>query len=156
DDVETVLAKFGEVSAVKVKVADPDVATDIARVQRVRELLPEAAIRIDANAGYTHDQAFETITALDFLDYAEQPVAGIQPLAELRTAVRGAVSTALAAAAGDVRYGSVPRGGARGEGADVFIVRVPALGGVRGALSIVDRAGVQPVRSCDADASVGL
>src|SRR5699024_12704200 len=50
DDVETVLAKFGEVSAAKVKVAGPDVATAIAQVQRVREPRPEAAMRNADNA----------------------------------------------------------------------------------------------------------
>src|SRR5699024_9643523 len=70
DDVETVLAKFGEVSAVKGKVADPDVATDVARVQRVRELLPEEALRIDTNAGSTHDQAIDTDKVLAYLYYA--------------------------------------------------------------------------------------
>jgi len=156
DDVETVLAKFGEVSAVKVKVADPDVATDIARVQRVRELLPEAAIRIDANAGYTHDQAFETITALDFLDYAEQPVAGIQPLAELRAALREADSTVLIAADEAVRKATDPLAVAQAEAADVIIVKVQPLGGVRRALSIVEQAGLQAVVSSALDSSVGI
>src|SRR5699024_3389380 len=141
DDVETVLAKFGEVSAVKVKVADPDVATDIARVQRVRELLPEAAIRIDASAGYTHDQAFETITALDFLDYAEQPVAGIQPLAEFRAALREADSTVLIAADEAVRKATHPLAGGPAAAAHLSLAKAPPRGGVPRGRSIGCTAG---------------
>src|SRR5690625_3851122 len=62
DDVEMVLAKFGPVPAVKVKVAEDDLAVAIARVQRGGELLLAADIRSDANAKYTHDEAFEVIT----------------------------------------------------------------------------------------------
>ncbi|WP_022871496.1 o-succinylbenzoate synthase [Yaniella halotolerans] len=156
DDVETVLARFGPVSAVKVKVADPNVATDIARVKRVRELLPEADIRIDANAGYTHQQAFEVIMALDFLTYAEQPVAGIQPLAELRADLRAAGSRVLIAADEAVRKATDPLAVAQAGAADLIVVKVQPLGGVRRALSIVEASGLDAVVSSALDSSVGI
>lgn len=155
-DVEKVLAKFGPVPAVKVKVADPGVATDIARVKRVHELLPEADIRIDANAGYTHDEAFEVITALPFLAYAEQPVAGIQPLATLRAALRSAGSPVLIAADEAVRKATDPLAVAQAEAADLIVVKVQPLGGVRRALSIVEASGLEAVVSSALDSSVGI
>lgn len=59
DRVPGVLARFGRVDAVKVKVAErgQDVAEDIARVTAVREALPDASIRVDANGGWDVDQA---------------------------------------------------------------------------------------------------
>ena len=156
EDVEAVLARFGRVSAVKVKVADPDVATDIARVKRVHELLPDAAIRIDANAGYTHQQALEVITALDFLTYAEQPVAGIQPLAELRADLRAAGSSVLIAADEAVRKATDPLEVAQAQAADLIVVKVQPLGGVRRALSIVEASGLDAVVSSALDSSVGI
>lgn len=156
EEVEAVLAKFGPVSAVKVKVAEPDVATDIARVKRVHELLPEAAIRIDANAGYSHDEALEVITALPFLEYAEQPVAGIEPLATLRAELRAAGSTVLIAADEAVRKATDPLAVAQAEAADLIVVKVQPLGGVRRALSIVKASGLDAVVSSALDSSVGI
>lgn len=156
DDVEAVLARFGQVPAVKVKVADPDVATDIARVKRVHELLPDADIRIDANAGYTHDEAFEVITALDFLTYAEQPVAGIQPLAKLRADLQAAGSAVLIAADEAVRKATDPLAVAQANAADLIVVKVQPLGGVRRALSIVEASGLDAVVSSALDSSVGI
>lgn len=156
DDVEAVLARFGDVTAVKVKVAEDDLSTDIARVQRVRQLLPDADIRIDANAKYSHDQAFEVITALPFLTYAEQPVPGIAPLATLRAALREAGSTVLIAADEAVRKETDPLAVAQAEAADLIIVKVQPLGGVRRALSIVEQAGLDAVVSSALDSSVGI
>lgn len=156
DDVEAVLARFGDVTAVKVKVAEDDLSTDIARVQRVRQLLPDADIRIDANAKLTHDQAFEVITALPFLTYAEQPVPGIAPLATLRAALREAGSTVLIAADEAVRKETDPLAVAQAEAADLIVVKVQPLGGVRRALSIVEQAGLDAVVSSALDSSVGI
>ena len=156
DDVEAVLARFGPVPAVKVKVAEDDLATDIARVRRVRELLPEADIRIDANTKYTHHEAFEVITALPFLTYAEQPVPGIQPLAKLRAALRDAGSTVLIAADEAVRKETDPLAVAQAGAADLIVVKVQPLGGVRRALSIVEQSGLDAVVSSALDSSVGI
>ena len=155
-DVETVLARFGPVTAVKVKVAEDDVATDIARVQRVRELLPDADIRIDGNTKYSHDEAFEVITALPFLAYAEQPVPGIEPLAKLRAALRDAGSSVLIAADEAVRKETDPLAVAQAQAADLIVVKVQPLGGVRRALSIVQHAGLDAVVSSALDSSVGI
>lgn len=59
--VPEVLARFGRVDAVKIKVAErgQSLREDIARVNAVREALPNAAIRVDANGGWDIDQAVE-------------------------------------------------------------------------------------------------
>lgn len=156
DEVEAVLARFGDVPAVKVKVAEDDLATDIARVKRVHDLLPDADIRIDANMGYTHEEALEVIMALPFLRYAEQPVPGIEPLARLRAALRDAGSTVLIAADEAVRKETDPLAVAQAGAADLIVVKVQPLGGVRRALSIVEQAGLDAVVSSALDSSVGI
>src|SRR6185312_16065659 len=89
--VEAVLASFDAVHTVKVKVAErgQTLHDDVARVAEVRRLLPRAAVRVDANAGWTHDQALAGLAALAGFDlqYAEQPVAGIDGLGRLRAEV---------------------------------------------------------------------
>src|SRR5699024_2543958 len=85
-----------------------------------------------------------------------QPVAGIQPLAELRAALREADSTVLIAAGEAVRKATDPLAVAHAEAADVIIVKVQPLGGVRRALSIVAQDGLQAVVSAARDSSVGI
>jgi O-succinylbenzoate synthase len=88
--VESVLARYddeGLPGTVKVKVAESgqSMSDDVARVARVRSLLPGARIRVDANQGWDHDTAVDALTRLaEFdLEYAEQPVPGIEGLARL-------------------------------------------------------------------------
>ena len=54
DRVPDILARFGRVDAVKIKVAEPgqSLDDDAARVAAVRAALPDAAIRVDANGGW--------------------------------------------------------------------------------------------------------
>lgn len=166
-DVEGVLARFGPVSAVKVKVAEhgPDGAlvpgghaADLARVRRVRELLPDAAVRIDANTGWTEDEAVAMLTELADvgLEYAEQPVPGIAPLARVRRALRErGVSTPIAADEA-VRKEEDPLAVAAAGAADLIVVKVQPLGGVRRAAAIVAAAGLPAVVSSALDTSVGI
>ena len=55
-----------------------DPGTDVARVRAVREAAPEARIRVDANQGWTPDQAIAVIRAMEDagldVEFVEQPV----------------------------------------------------------------------------------
>ena len=96
DRVPEILARFGRVDAVKIKVAEPgqSLDDDAARVAAVREALPDAAIRVDANGGWDVPAAVEALTRLSAvgLEYAEQPVPDIAGLAEVRRRLRAAGS----------------------------------------------------------------
>ena len=93
DRVPEVLARFGRVDAVKIKVAErgQTLDDDAARVAAVRAALPDAAIRVDANGGWDVPEAVEALTRLAAvgLEYAEQPVPDIDGLAEVRRQLRG-------------------------------------------------------------------
>jgi o-succinylbenzoate synthase len=64
-------------SVLKLKVGT-DAASDVARVRAVREAAPEARIRVDANQGWTPDQAIAVIRAMEDagldVEFVEQPV----------------------------------------------------------------------------------
>ncbi|WP_230012753.1 flavodoxin-dependent (E)-4-hydroxy-3-methylbut-2-enyl-diphosphate synthase, partial [Microbacterium sp. Bi128] len=102
DRVQEILARFGRVDAVKIKVAEPgqSLDDDAARVAAVREALPDAAIRVDANGGWDVPSAVEALTRLAGvgLEYAEQPVPDIAGLAEVRRRLRAAAIPVLIAA----------------------------------------------------------
>ena len=159
-DVGRVLDSFGEVPAVKVKVgeAGQDVGQDVARVAEVRRLRPAAALRIDANQAWDHDTAVDALRRLAGygLEYAEQPVAGIDGLARLREALVAAGTDVRIAADESVRRETDPLAVARAGAADLVVVKVQPLGGVRRALGIVEAAGLDAVVSSALDTSVGI
>ncbi|WP_309073996.1 o-succinylbenzoate synthase [Paenarthrobacter sp.] len=158
--VPEVLARFGRVDAVKVKVAErgQSLGEDVARVHAVREAFPAAAIRVDANGGWDVDQAVEALGKLSAveLEYAEQPVPTIDGLAEVRRRLAAAGTPVLIAADESVRKEEDPLRVARAGAADLIVVKVAPLGGVARALDIVERAGLPAVVSSALDTSVGI
>ena len=160
DQVEPVLARFGAVSAVKVKVAErgQTVAEDLARVAEVRRLLPGAGIRVDANGGWDVPTAVGALEALAEagLEYAEQPVPDIPGLRAVREELARRGVPVLIAADESVRKETDPLRVAREDAADLIVVKVAPLGGVRRALSIVAAAGLPAVVSSALDTSVGI
>jgi O-succinylbenzoate synthase len=158
--VPEVLARFGRVDAVKVKVAErgQTLDDDAARLAAVRSALPDAAIRVDANGGWDVPTAVKALTRLAGvgLEYAEQPVPTIEGLAEVRRALQSAGTPVLVAADESVRKESDPLKVARAGAADLIVVKVAPLGGVRRALDIVAQAGLPAVVSSALDTSVGI
>lgn len=169
--VEAVLTRFGAVEsipAVKIKVAEPGqtLEDDVARFREVRRLAPQAGLRADANGGWSIAEAVPALERLAEVsggnfEYAEQPVAGVEPLAQLREALAAAgVSSAGAplriAADEAVRKAEDPLRVARLGAADLIVVKVPPLGGVERTLQIVAQAGLDAVVSSALDTSVGL
>lgn len=168
EEVSRVLDRYGTVGTVKVKVAeqpkgDPvagvhGLEADIKRVAAVRAYHPDARIRVDANQAWTVDQAAAALKQLAQFDlqYAEQPVAGIQGLKQLRQQLdRAGVPVPLAADEA-VRKATDPLEVARVQAAEFVVVKVQPLGGVRRAAAIVEASGLTPVVSSALDTSVGL
>jgi O-succinylbenzoate synthase len=159
DRIEEVLARFGPVRTVKVKVAaaGETLADDVARVRATRAHLgPEGRIRIDANGAWNVDEAEHAAHALApfDLEYLEQPCATIAELAELRERLR---DWQLPIAADEsVRRADDPLEVAREGAADLLVVKAAPLGGVAAALRIVAGARLPVVVSSALDTSVGL
>jgi o-succinylbenzoate synthase len=140
----------------KVKVAEPgqSPADDVARVEAVRDALgPDGAIRVDANAAWDVDTAVTRLRELDRvgLEYAEQPCATVEELAQLRRRVDVRI-----AADEVVRRAVDPRRVALAEAADVVVLKVQPLGGVRAALEVAEAHGLPCVVSSALESSVGI
>jgi O-succinylbenzoate synthase len=90
EQVPELLARFPGATTAKVKVAEPGqtLADDVARVDAVRALVP--TVRVDANGGWTVDEAVaaaEALTESGPLEYLEQPCQTVDELAEVRRRV---------------------------------------------------------------------
>ena len=157
--VASILARFPGCRTAKVKVAEAGglLADDVARVRAVREALgPEGRIRIDANGAWNVDEAEHAIHAVaEFdLEYAEQPCASVDELAELRTRVK--YMGIPIAADESVRKASDPLAVARAGAADLLVIKAQPLGGIQRALDIVAEAGLPAVVSSALDTAIGL
>ncbi len=143
----------------KVKVAERGQAPgeDIERVAAVRDALdaagPGGRIRVDANGGWTVGQAAALLRRLDRygLEYAEQPCATLAELAEVRRLVDIPV-----AADESIRKAEDPLRVRAAGAADIVMVKVQPLGGVRAALRVAQACGLPVVVSSAVDTSVGL
>jgi O-succinylbenzoate synthase len=140
----------------KVKVAERGQAEadDIERVEAVREALgPDGKIRVDANGGWRPAQAARMLRRLARfgLEYAEQPCATLEELAELRRGVDIPV-----AADESIRRAEDPLRVRAAGAADIVMLKVQPLGGVRAALRVAEACGLPVVVSSAVETSVGL
>lgn len=151
EQVPEVLARFPGATTAKVKVAEPGqaLAADIARVEAVRALVP--TVRVDANGGWTLDQAVEAAKALGALEYLEQPCATVAELAELRRRIDTPV-----AADESIRKASDPLAVTKAGAADIAVLKVAPLGGISALLKIADQIGIPVVVSSAIDSAVGI
>ena len=145
-------------ATVKVKVAQAgqSLADDLDRVAAVRDALgPAGAIRVDANAAWSVDEAVAALPRIDRaaggLQYAEQPCAAVDDLARVRRAVAVPI-----AADESIRRASDPHAVVRAEAADVIVVKVQPLGGVRACLALAEELGLPVTVSSALESSVGV
>ncbi|WDZ88709.1 o-succinylbenzoate synthase [Nocardiopsis sp. HUAS JQ3] len=150
------IVSAGGCATAKVKVAErgQDPAEDLARVEAVRDALgPSGLVRVDANGAWDVDTAVRMVRELDRfgLEYVEQPCATLDELA----AVRRRVSVPVAADE-SVRRAEDPLRVRAAGAADIVVLKVQPLGGVRAALRVAEACGLPVVVSSAVETSVGL
>ena len=135
----------------KVKVGDDG---DEARVEAVRDALgPLGRLRIDVNATWDVERAATRLKNLSRydLEYAEQPVPTLDEMRELRRR-----STVPLAVDESLRTAPDPMTVDLRDAADVAVLKVAPLGGVRAALAVAERHALPVVVSSALESSVGL
>ncbi|UFN43554.1 o-succinylbenzoate synthase [Nocardioides okcheonensis] len=152
------IVRAGGCRTAKVKVAEPgqSLADDVARLEAVRDALgPGGLVRVDANGAWDVDGAVRAIAALDRaaggLEYVEQPVASVEDLAVVRRRVDVPI-----AADESIRRAEDPYRVRDLEAADIAVLKVQPLGGVRACLRIAEDIGLPVVVSSALETSVGI
>ncbi|GAB3710194.1 o-succinylbenzoate synthase [Nocardiopsis nanhaiensis] len=146
----------GGCATAKVKVAEKgqDWRADVARVEAVRAAIgPSGRVRVDANGAWDVDTAVRMTRELDRFDleYVEQPSATLEELARVRRRVDVPV-----AADESIRRAEDPLRVRASEAADIVVLKVQPLGGVRAALRVAEACGLPVVVSSAVETSVGL
>jgi o-succinylbenzoate synthase len=146
----TSLAGYG---CVKVKVGRRDPRSDLALVGAVRDAVgPSVSLRVDANGLWDEETAERVLARMAScsIEFAEQPVAGLEAMSRLRRRV------AVPLAADEcVRSVEDARRLHRLAAADVVVLKVQPLGGMWSALDIAEAAAVPAVVSSMMETSVG-
>jgi O-succinylbenzoate synthase len=156
------MAVVGGCRTAKVKVGgDCSLQGDALRVELVAAALgPGGKVRVDANGAWDVDDAVRAITELelavrrggiDGLEFVEQPCATIEELAQLRKRV-----DTLIAADESIRVPEDPMEVVRAGAADILVLKVAPLGGVRACMEIAEQTDLPIVVSSSMDTSVGL
>ncbi|QFQ03160.1 Chloromuconate cycloisomerase [Corynebacterium urogenitale] len=176
--IDQLMRRYPGCQTVKVKVAEKGqvLADDVARVNAVREWFAEVGhtgqggerpvVRVDANGGWSVEQALEAATALTAsgpLDYLEQPCATIAELAEVRRQLPRRGLFVRVAADEAIRKSDDPKAAVRevvdANACDVAVLKVPPLGGIDTLLDIahdVADRGVAITISSALDSAVGM
>jgi o-succinylbenzoate synthase len=151
-DAETAhaLAHGSGCSTAKIKVGDDK---DLDRVAAVRDALgPQGKVRVDANGAWDVDAAVKKIRRLNrfSLEYVEQPVRTLNEMERLRRLIDVPLAVDES-----IRNGLDPTTDLR-EAADIVVLKVQPLGGVRSALALAESAGLPAVVSSALESSVGI
>ena len=156
EQAAAIVASSGGCRTAKVKVGEPGQgdADDVARVEAVRDAIGAGGrVRIDVNGGWDVGTAVRMIRLLAQFDleYVEQPCATVEELAQVRRRVDVPV-----AADESIRRADDPLRVARLEAADIAVLKVQPLGGVRACLRIAEQLGLPVVVSSALETSVGI
>jgi O-succinylbenzoate synthase len=156
-EIDTALAdRLTGFRCLKVKVGRRPPEEDVDRLRALRNLLgPTVSIRVDANGAWDVETAADVLTRIALagvqVELAEQPVATIAELADLRRIVD------VPLAADECVRGLDDARTLRAAGAaDVLVLKVQPLGGVRAALEVADAAGLPTLVSSMFETSIGI
>ncbi len=151
EEVAALLERYPGAGTAKVKVAEAGqtLDDDVARVAATRAVI--GRVRVDANGGWTVDEAIAALRAIGDVEYAEQPCRTVEELA----AVRRAVGVPIAADE-SIRKADDPYRVVAADAADVAVVKVAPLGGMRATLALAESIGLEIVVSSALDSAIGM
>jgi O-succinylbenzoate synthase len=149
-DLERVVNSFPGVKTFKVKVGT-EVSDDLHRLDVIRTLRPNAAIRIDVNGLWNVDEAEMFLNSVGEIEYVEQPCATIAELRELKQRVDVKI-------VGDevLRKSTNPFDVDLTGAVDFLMLKVQPLGGIKKAHALAEHHNLPVVVSSALESAVGI
>jgi len=150
EELERVVDSFPGVATFKVKVGT-NASEDIARINVLRSLRPNAKIRLDANGLLSVDQAVSLVQLVGVIEYIEQPCATIEELRELKKRVDVKI-------VGDevLRKAKDPFAMDLSGAVDYLMLKVQPLGGIKRAHQLAAHHNLPVVVSSALESAVGI
>jgi len=155
-EIDALMNTFSGAKTFKVKVGG-NLTEDVMRVARVFSNAPKAAIRVDVNGLWSVDEALTNLYAyyeeIGPLEYVEQPCATVEELRELKRRIK----IPLRIAADEViRKAADPFKVDLTDAADIVMLKVQPLGGIRRSLEIAQHHGLPVVVSSALESAIGI
>jgi len=150
EEIEKILNGFEGTKVVKIKVGgEPEI--DLARIACVRELRPEAKIRLDVNGLWSVNQAHAFLIQAGEIEYVEQPCSTIEELRELKLRMEIKI-------AGDeiIRKAKDPINLDLSGAIDIVMLKVAPLGGIARALEIARHYSLPVAVSSALESAIGI
>ncbi len=150
EEIEKILNGFEGTKVVKIKVGgEPEI--DLARIACVRELRPEAKIRLDVNGLWSVNQAHAFLIQAGEIEYVEQPCSTIEELRELKLRMEIKI-------AGDeiIRKAKDPINLDLSGAIDIVMLKVAPLGGIARALEIARHYSLPIAVSSALESAIGI
>ena len=148
--LQKIVTSFPGVKSFKVKVGE-NLVDDVARVNLIRQLQPEAKIRVDVNGLWSVEQAVEFLKLVGEIEYIEQPCATIEELRELKS------KTSVKIVADELlRKASDPFGVNLAGAVDYLMLKVQPLGGIKRAQALAKHHKLPVVISSALESAVGI
>ncbi|CAN2174690.1 MenC O-succinylbenzoate synthase [Candidatus Nanopelagicaceae bacterium] len=149
-DLERIVNSFPGVNTFKVKVGT-DVSDDLHRLDVIRNLRPNAAIRIDVNGLWNVDDAEIFLNSVGEIEYVEQPCSTIKELRELKQRVDVKI-------VGDevLRKSTNPFEVDLTGAVDYLMLKVQPLGGIKKAHALAEHHNLPVVVSSALESAVGI
>jgi O-succinylbenzoate synthase len=148
--LKKIVDSFPGVKTFKVKVGN-DLAEDLARVNTIRELQPQAKIRIDVNGLWSVARAEEFLNSVGEIEYVEQPCSTIEELRELKS------KTSVKIVGDEILRKAVDPFDIDLTGAvDYLMLKVQPLGGIKRAHAIAEHHKLPIVVSSALESAVGI
>ena len=149
-ELERIVNSFPGVNCFKVKVGS-DVSDDLHRLEVIRELRPNANIRIDVNGLWNVDEAEMFLNSVGEIEYVEQPCATIEELRELKKRIDVKI-------VGDevLRKSKNPFEIDLSGAIDFIMLKVQPLGGIKKAHALAEHHNLPVVVSSALEGAVGI
>jgi O-succinylbenzoate synthase len=150
EELERVVNSFPGVTTFKVKVGS-NADEDIARINALRALRPNASFRIDANGLLSVEQAVSLLQLVGDIEYIEQPCATIEELRELKKLINVKI-------VGDevLRKAKDPFAIDLSGAVDYLMLKVQPLGGIKRAHQLAAHHKLPVVVSSALESAVGI
>lgn len=154
--LKSIIDSYPGCKTFKVKVGD-NASDDLLRLQLLRTMRPEAAIRLDVNGLWSVAEALiqleKIYNEIGNIEYVEQPVSTVDEMRELKSRA----DFDLGIAADEViRKAADPFAVDLSDAADVVMLKVQPLGGITRALAIADHHKLPVVVSSALESAVGI
>jgi O-succinylbenzoate synthase len=154
--VDDLAASYPGVKTYKVKVGD-NLSEDIVRLARIRSLGRKVNIRIDVNGLWSVEQALTNLYAfyenVGPFEYVEQPCATLNELRELKSKIRIPLKIAVDEV---IRKSADPFALDLQGAADIVMLKVQPLGGIKRAHAIAEHHKLPVVVSSALESAVGI